>query len=137
MASLLRSRQAGEPGAASPSPSKRSPGGHPAGGAEPELRRHARRVAVSVALASLVVYVLAAAAVDVVVLAHLRQTTTNRLRARLEALATTSSTGAAAGRGDPDDAPIFAWRVQASAPGGPSPITLGSPPLGAAAARRA
>ncbi len=94
----------------------------------PELRRHARRVALGVTVASSVVYLLAATAVDVAVLHHLRESTDNRLAAELHALELGTGHATAPPAADPDDAPIFAWLVPA---GRTAPVALvkGAPPL--------
>jgi two-component system sensor histidine kinase CiaH len=76
-----------------------------------ELRRHARRVALGVTIATLVLYVLAAAAADVLVLHRLSDSVDGRLENALQAVLRSQSLRFPVVGNDPDDAPVFAWRA--------------------------
>jgi signal transduction histidine kinase len=93
-----------------------------------ELRRHARRVALAVTFATLVLYLLAAALADIVVLHHLGSSTDGRLDVTLRGLELNRSLAPPPANTDPDDAPLFVWHARA---GGRSASALipGSPPL--------
>lgn len=99
----------------------------PSAASRRRVRRHARDVALWATLVALAVYLLMCLAADLTVLDHLSSSIDARLNARLDSLVHTGAarspsglapggpplTGAARGRNDLDDAPVFAWWLPA------------------------